>query len=139
MRYFNRQEVTELGLLTESEIIVDAVGDAWRHDPCIRFVGVLLEETRCENVFDISLVPLFNPDGKRIFNLEDILMLNLITESEVQNLKNRERFKNKFKLVGKTYVDGNFQDVFEVLDLDLKSVLTNKTRIREEMWQQNNL
>lgn len=133
MRYFTKQEVDTLNLLTESEIEYGKQNQDWKNDGTVKLAGVLLDGEKCENVYSVDKAALFPslPAEQRIFGVEEILSRDLVVEFEIEFLTKATRARKGVKEVGFTWINDNKQTVFQVQDLDLRQLVLYRSDRRK--------
>lgn len=69
---------------------------------------------------------------KSIYNLEDVLALNLFIDWEINHLE-KEDIQEFFEPVGYSWVDNDFQNVYYVEQQFFREMMLN-TEKREKLW-----
>ncbi|RYM04856.1 hypothetical protein EWH99_08905 [Sporolactobacillus sp. THM7-7] len=71
----------------------------------------------------------------KIFNLEEILVLDLVTDWETETMgETLNEGYNYKELAGYTWIDGDFEQVYRITDELLKELLLRSER-RDKMWE----
>lgn len=136
MRYFTKQEIEMLNLLTESELDGGKQNRDWKNDSTVKLAGVLLDGDKSENVYNVDKSALFPSLSaeKRIFGVEEVLARDLVVEFEIEFLTPHTREMKSVKEIGYALIKGEKQTVYQVNDLELRQLVLYRSDRRKMLW-----